>query len=495
MDWYCALTEHLLRKENIAIRNESYAAVVEVLEKEITALYKSLIHYQMNNICSYYRNQDIFLLGGLVTLDDWENSLEDVKRAEATIEHLSVRYHREYEKSSLRRLFSSGGTMVKVASIRLAHGDYTIGWICMSPKEHSAAFYMLDNVHENLPSSSDDRNAYILGSIGKHNIVIAGTHNWHITGYISSVVAIRMMMTFPNIKASLMVGIGGGVPPDVRLGDIVVGCPRNGDPGFIKWNISKEEWGGEIKRTSQLNDPPAALLTALTTLETNPTRSRAKIADYLEDLKHKGFVPKGYIKSDTLVDVLYKSNYTHDVKSHSTNDDDNPWGKDIEEGVVNPCQLCDPRMIIERPPRENPMIHYGLIASGNQVIKDATLRNKLKRDLDGNVLCIETEAAGLMESYPCIVIRGICDYADSHKNEVWQEYAAATAAAYAKALLSVLPVSDIDGMQPIKGKQSLHVYTEDLRLIDLDILQTSNKLLQALIDGKKKEVSSVSGVS
>jgi nucleoside phosphorylase len=46
------------------------------------------------------------------------------------------------------------------------------------------------------------------------------------------------------------------------------------------------------------------------------------------------------------------------------------------------------------------------------------------------------EAAGLMNNFPCAVIRGICDYADSHKNKLWQPYAAATAAAYAKYLLS-----------------------------------------------------------
>jgi hypothetical protein len=49
------------------------------------------------------------------------------------------------------------------------------------------------------------------------------------------------------------------------------------------------------------------------------------------------------------------------------------------------------------------------------------------------------EAAGLMNDFPCLVIRGICDYADSHKNNTWQPYAAATAAAYAKEVLSVIP--------------------------------------------------------
>jgi hypothetical protein len=48
-----------------------------------------------------------------------------------------------------------------------------------------------------------------------------------------------------------------------------------------------------------------------------------------------------------------------------------------------------------------------------------------------------------MNSLPCLVIRGVCDYADSHKNKQWQAYAAGTAAAYAKELLSVIPAEKI----------------------------------------------------
>lgn len=57
--------------------------------------------------------------------------------------------------------------------------------------------------------------------------------------------------------------------------------------------------------------------------------------------------------------------------------------------------------------------------------------------------CVEMEAAGLMNNYPCVVVRGICDYADSHKNKDWQGYAAAVAVAYAKELLLVTLVSYI----------------------------------------------------
>ncbi len=53
------------------------------------------------------------------------------------------------------------------------------------------------------------------------------------------------------------------------------------------------------------------------------------------------------------------------------------------------------------------------------------------------------EAAGLMPDFPCIVVRGVCDYADSHKNKQWQGYAALAAALYVKELLEYVPVGRI----------------------------------------------------
>lgn len=100
--------------------------------------------------------------------------------------------------------------------------------------------------------------------------------------------------------------------------------------------------------------------------------------------------------------------------------------------------------MVERKPRDVQRIvaHYGTIASGNQLMRDATERDRLSSEL-GGVLCFEMEAAGLMNSFPCLVIRGICDYADSHKNKRWQAYAAGAAAVYAKELLSVIPPADV----------------------------------------------------
>ncbi len=87
------------------------------------------------------------------------------------------------------------------------------------------------------------------------------------------------------------------------------------------------------------------------------------------------------------------------------------------------------------------MVHYGLVASGVH-IEDASLRDKLKAQ--HGVICIESEAAGLMDNFPCLVIRGVCNYADAHRNIKWISFAAFTAAAYGKELLSVLPVASME---------------------------------------------------
>lgn len=84
-----------------------------------------------------------------------------------------------------------------------------------------------------------------------------------------------------------------------------------------------------------------------------------------------------------------------------------------------------------------PVIHYGLIASGNRVIKDAEERDRISQDAEG-ALCVEMEAAGLMNDFRCIVVRGISDYADSHKNDVWHPYAAAAAAGLTKEVLTYI---------------------------------------------------------
>jgi nucleoside phosphorylase len=59
------------------------------------------------------------------------------------------------------------------------------------------------------------------------------------------------------------------------------------------------------------------------------------------------------------------------------------------------------------------------------------------------VIAFEMEGAGIWETFPgCLIIKGVCDYADSHKSKRWQAYAAATAAAATKAVLENWYISE-----------------------------------------------------
>ncbi|KND91746.1 Ankyrin-3 [Tolypocladium ophioglossoides CBS 100239] len=185
------------------------------------------------------------------------------------------------------------------------HNEYTVGWICALPKEQTAATAMLDHIHPDLPKPVNDNNAYTLGSISGHNTVIACLPKGKYGTNSAATVATRMINTFPSIKFGLMVGIGGGIPPRVRLGDVVVSTPVDHFPGVVQWDFGKTEAGGKFKRTGALNNPPSTLLTALTKLESVHDMKGSRIPEYLDDLKSNwpNLVPK-YIRSASLKDQL-----------------------------------------------------------------------------------------------------------------------------------------------------------------------------------------------
>lgn len=106
------------------------------------------------------------------------------------------------------------------------------------------------------------------------------------------------------------------------------------------------------------------------------------------------------------------------------------------------CSKCDMNGLVVRQLRylkRAVNVFYGIVASGNMIVKEAQKRDSINKDDDtSGVLCYEMESAGLMNDFPCIAIRGISNYADAHKNDEWDYYASATAAAYAKELLLVV---------------------------------------------------------
>ncbi|TQV91543.1 Pfs, NACHT and Ankyrin domain-containing protein [Cordyceps javanica] len=322
------------------------------------------------------------------------------------------------------RRTSQGSTRANASSPTFSHGDYTVGWICALSKEMAAAEAMLDVLHNELPRAQNDTNAYTLGSIAANNVA----HNVAITclpsGYYgnnnAATVASNLRRTFPSARLCLMVGIGGGVPgqADIRLGDVVV------SEGVLQYDLGKLAKDGHFMRTGSLRSPPHELLTAITKLRAKHDLGPSQIPSILSDMLERHPNMTQYIHRPSLRDWLFNSKYNHVELSGYPTDD---------------CELCDESRLEIRPPRSdlNPKIHYGTIASGNQVMKHGKTRTELAHEL--HALCFEMEGAGVMDGFSGLVIRGICDYSDSHKNKQWQEVAAAVAAAYAKELLLTLP--------------------------------------------------------
>jgi nucleoside phosphorylase len=314
----------------------------------------------------------------------------------------------------------------------LANQEYTVGWICALPLEMAAARAMLDTSHGKPQEQHlQDKNSYHLGSIGQHNIVIACLPSGVYGTTSAATVAAQMLFSFQSIRVGLMVGIGGGIPNkghDIRLGDVVVSKPDNSFGGVVQYDLGKTGVEGKFIRTGSLNKPPLALLNAISSLQAEHELEESKISQYLSEIftKYSGAKFKAeYSYQGPENDNLYDAEYKH-------------------VGDEDTCEYCDDHKIAPRPGRDNndPIIHYGVIASGNQVIKDGKIRDRTGKEL--GAICFEMEAAGLVDNFPCLVIRGICDYSDSHKNKRWQRYAAVTAAAYAKELLGVIMPNLVD---------------------------------------------------
>jgi Phosphorylase superfamily len=189
---------------------------------------------------------------------------------------------------------------------------------------------------------------------------------------------------------------------------------------------------GKFQQTGSLDKLPLVLLYALQELRTFDLTDGVDIEESLSLMvRNKPRMGQTYQYQGVDHDQLFEATYDH-------------------EGDET-CDECHSTLIVQRLACNDstPRIHYGNIASGNGVMKHNTTRDKIAKE--EGVICFEMEAAGLMDSFRCLVIRGICDCADSYKNKIWQLYAAATAAAFARALLGFIEGHIIMGGKTINA--------------------------------------------
>jgi len=316
------------------------------------------------------------------------------------------------------------------ATKQLNATDYNVAWICvLSDVELLPSRLMLDEEH--IPPSCDtnDENSYIFGSIFGHRVVVATCPKGLIGNVNAGRVVGSLFRTFPNIQMTLLVGIGGGVPnpipktdplKDIHLGDVVVGWPGDGGPAVVYWDLGRSLVDGQFEMRGTIDKQEWKITSALARIASDHELHQTELNKHLARLKdHSIFEPPAPEH-----DRLFAAAYKHVGEYRSG------------------CMPCDPVQLVQRPSRTEEykdifVFHQGRIATGNSVVRDGKLRDQISERCNG-ILCFEMEAAGVEIGARCLVIRGIADYADSHKNDTWKAYAAGKAAAFARELLRVI---------------------------------------------------------
>ncbi|TIC90458.1 hypothetical protein CH35J_011882 [Colletotrichum higginsianum] len=339
---------------------------------------------------------------------------------------------------------------------------YTIGWITALDKELTAAEAVLDEEHqkpENFRKHPKDTNSYVWGRIGDHNVVIASLAAGKYGTVSAATTAWSMISSLPHLRFGLMVGIGAGIPKladntDIRLGDVVVSQPTGTSPGVVQYDVGKLENDGQFRRVGSLAPPPEVLLKGLAALKAKRRLKGPQIRSILDDMLQRHPLlaeaepdDAAYVYQGAHNDRLFEASSIHVQRPNRQ--------------TTVPSTRAVPHDI-RRPERRStdPVVHYGVIASGTSVIKDGISRDEIAQRLGDKCICFEMEAAGLMDNFPCLVIRGICNYADTHKNDRWQNYSAATAAAFAKELLQVIDSEDVESASRIDEIMEKRQYSE-----------------------------------
>ncbi|KAH7308385.1 hypothetical protein B0I35DRAFT_471069, partial [Stachybotrys elegans] len=316
-----------------------------------------------------------------------------------------------------------GATLLSMSFKKLQRTDYHVAWVApVSDLEVLPSRLMLDEEHDapDYDTAYDD-NIYICGAMAGHNV------------------------TFSSIRMAVLVGIGGGIPraqessdptSNVHLGDVVVGWPGDGKPACMYYDSGRQH-ADAFEMLGTINRPDRVLLNALGKLASDHDMDRSTFEEHRERLllsKHR----RKFLHPGLEHDRLFYAGYQH--------------GGQYSDG----CVQCDEAQLVRRSPRTEEdaasfIFHRGRIATGNAVIQDGVRRDQIRDQCDG-ALCVEMEVAGVDASRPCLVVRGISDYADSHKSDKWRLYAAGNAAIFARELLSKIPPSTVAFM----GGKTVH---------------------------------------
>lgn len=323
--------------------------------------------------------------------------------------------------------------------------DFTIAIICALPLEAEAVEALFDETYDRFgkyySKERGDANAYVNGRIGKHDVVLCympGMGKGSAAGVASS-----LLVSYPAVRLTLVVGICGGAPPppeyqEIFLGDVII------SDSVIEYDFGRQYPGGFQRKTGvkdTLGRPDREIRALLNGLRAENTRSELQN----QAQHHLHSLQQTRIKwcHPGVNDILFKAHYLHKHYSDASPAGCSCFGSDspdqvCEEALGKDCNSLecdqDQRIRCREASETIPVsIHIGPVASGDTVMKSGQHRDEIVSK--EKVLGFEMEGAGIWDNVPCIIIKGVCDYADSHKSKVWQAYAAATGASVAKAFL------------------------------------------------------------
>ncbi|KAK6342201.1 hypothetical protein TWF730_001679 [Orbilia blumenaviensis] len=311
--------------------------------------------------------------------------------------------------------------------------DFEIAIICAFSLEAIVFSELFDQRYDEntYGEARGDPTLYVTGAIGYHNVVLVRMP------YIERLAAASLHATFPGIRLALVVGICGGAPfgPQptkvIFLGDVVIseGLIYYGDDPYSLFTR-------EATPYSNLK-PSHKIRASLAKLKTKQVQNyfREKTSEYLKVLQQKLCDTATY--PGATEDRLFNPDYQH--KHHGQECKICLNGESCDKVAKMSCEQlkCHEQELVLRDrlyQSVNPTVHFGLIASGNNMMKSGRDRDHVAAR--HQVIAFENKAAGVWQHFPnSLVIKGVCNYADGHNCEIWQGYAAATAAAATKAFL------------------------------------------------------------
>ncbi|KAI1303849.1 purine and uridine phosphorylase [Xylaria venustula] len=333
--------------------------------------------------------------------------------------------------------------------------EFEIALVCALTVEYDAVTLQFDEFWdeygEQYGRAPGDMNTYTTGRIGNYNVVLTLLPNMVKAAAAGTIASFRS--SYSRLKLAFLVGICGGVlgtdSNGALLGDVVV------SKTVIQFDFGRQfpdKFVANDTIEDSLGRPNKDIYSLIASFETHLRRKclKKKAAEYLKDLQAAAARERYQYTYQCLAvaeDKLFATRYRHKHRvpklcSVCEGETDNYWEVaalascaelNCDEGKLLPRKHLEIKRSLKQDEMQCPEIFIGCIASGDTVMKSGVHRDQLARE--HNVIAFEMEGAGAWDEVPCIIIKGICDYADSHKNKKWQPFAAATAASVMKAIL------------------------------------------------------------